>query len=221
MGILARSWGNVFGNMRKGAYYEFGVYEGATFIASWNIYLKYEEWLNSQHVSDEPWRREYAESYNYEKPEFYAFDTFEGMPVNDEDNPAFQKGNFSFPKDKFDEKCTKIGIRYRSFKGLFSDISDQIMVKLQPAAIINIDCDLYQSTKDALEKIKGKIQQGTIMLFDDYNCFEMRNDLGQRKALTEFLETNPQFEFEPWQAYLYSGQSFFCHVKTAGLPSKS
>ena len=33
--------------------------------------------------------------------------------------------------------------------------------------------------------------------------------MGERKALTEFLEENPGFAVEPWKAYSTFGQSFF------------
>lgn len=212
VGMLHRSWGLVFTNLLEGAYYEFGVYKGATFIDSWKEYFKFKEWAGSQINSSEHWRREMMKDYVNYKHEFYGFDTFSGMPDNKENNRTFAPGSFFATLEEVEKKCKSIGMRYRLFKGLFSNISDETLIHLQPAAIVNIDADLYSSALSALEKVRNKMQQGTILLMDDYHCFSSFNSQGERRALREFCEKYPKFKFEPWLPYHFTGQTFICHI---------
>jgi len=77
------------------------------------------------------------------------------------------------------------------------------------AAIINIDCDIYESTCDVLNISAPWIQVGSVLLFDDYNCYCADNHKGERKAFLEFQE-NTKFKFEKWFTYQYAGQAFLC-----------
>ena len=105
------------------------------------------------------------------------------------------------------------GERIRYIKGMFADIAKtKVMESLRPAVIVNLDCDLYGSTVDALEMIKPKMQQGTVMMMDDYNAFCAAPDKGQRRALKEFLEKYPAVEAESWFPYSHVGQAFILHV---------
>lgn len=212
VGMLHHCWGYAFTNLLKGAYYEFGVYQGSTLLESWKVYLNYRKWAESQLVSPEPWRRETMKGYIDYQHFFYGFDTFEGIPSNGEKNETFAKGTFLASLDAVKKKCLDKKMEVQLFKGLFSDIADESMADLQPAAIINIDSDLYASAKDALEKVRMKIQQGTILLLDDYNCFSADSAKGERRALKEFCAKYPQFRFEPWFVYSYVGQAFICHL---------
>jgi hypothetical protein len=212
IGALSRSWGYVFTNLLKGAYYEFGVYQGESLINSWQAYLEFKRWAASQINSGEAWRRNAIGDYDCYKHDFYGFDTFGGMPDNDEGSISFGKGTYFSLFEEVKTKCRKINMRFNLFKGTFSDLKEEDIKCLQPAAIVNIDSDLYCSARDALEKIKGKLQQGTILLMDDYNCFSSNNNEGERRALKEFCIKNPQYEFEPWIAYQYAGRAFICHI---------
>jgi hypothetical protein len=49
-----------------------------------------------------------------------------------------------------------------------------------------IDCDLKEPTKLALEFIKSSIQEGTIILFDDYAFFKGSKDKGEYGAFADF-----------------------------------
>lgn len=216
VGALHRAWGLVISNQMIGGYYEFGVYKGESFRDSYRMYLQFDKWMKSQSESQEMWRRK----INWDlKHSFYAFDTFEGMPENDENNDTFAKGSFLSSLDEVKSAGVKIGMRegdqIKYFKGKFSDIakerSDEIS-NLQPAAIVNIDSDLYSSAVDALEIITPKLQQGSVLMMDDYNCFSANRNKGERYALSEFLEKHSEIEVEKWFPYLYLGQSFIVHL---------
>ena len=212
IGMLNKCWGYIFTNQVKGAYYEFGIHGGESFINSWKAYQILRRWRKAQEASTEEWRRKSVGDYASYNHDFYGFDTFEGMPKNNEKSITFAPGTFISSLEEVDNRCTKAGMKFKLFKGLFAEINDDILRGLPPAAIINIDSDLYTSANDALKKIKDKFQQGTILLMDDYNCFNADNNKGERRALKEFSEKNKYIDFESWFSYQYVGQAFICHI---------
>ena len=85
-GALFKAWGHVITSQMEGGYYEFGIYKGSSFRESYRIYQGFSKWMESQSQSSEKWRR--MIKWNIEHY-FYAFDTFEGMPENTENNETF------------------------------------------------------------------------------------------------------------------------------------
>ncbi len=59
--------------------------------------------------------------------------------------------------------------------------------EMRRAAIVLIDCDLYESTRQVLRFIQSLLGDGTILMMDDWNCFDAADDRGQRRAVREFL----------------------------------
>ena len=212
-GTLHKSWGYIFSNHFRGDYVEFGVYKGDSFVSSILTYNKFYDWLKSQKNSDEEWRRTVAENSPLNiKPTFHCLDTFEGMPENNESFFQFQKGNFLGNLElvkKNINKANKHKLDIKYYKGLFSDTASQLNINLKGKriAIVNIDCDLESSTIDALEAIKDYIYIGTVLMFDDYNCFNADMKKGQRKAFEDFKK-NSSYIFEKLFSYHYLGQTF-------------
>ena len=99
---------------------------------------------------------------------------------------------------------------FELIKSFYSELSEDDLPS--KAVIIHIDVDIYQSAIESLRLCKNSIQQGTVLLFDDYNCFSAANDKGERRALKEFSEETG-ITFEPWFAYRNVGQVFLCHLK--------
>ena len=87
------------------------------------------------------------------------------------------------------------------------------------AALIHIDCDLYQSTKEVFTRLSAMdvFQDGCIILFDDYNCFKASPYAGERLAFREFLEGQGRFESTPFFTYGYNGAAFFLHEKQVNV----
>lgn len=151
---------------------------------------------------------------------FYAFDTFQGIPDNKEGNSVFAGGNFSCSLEVFSRLNQKRGIvegdTVRYFVGNFADVAEreaEIVAQLQPAAIVNIDCDLYASACAALKIVSSKLVQGSVLLVDDWNTFAANRDAGERKAMREFLGTHADVSVESWFPYEYTGQAFLVHKK--------
>jgi len=212
VGALQRAWSYVFASYLRGDYFEFGVYQGDSLVSSYLSYQYYLEWLaRRQGVSKST---EIDEFKNF-RPKFHAFDTFEGMPENGEGHEV-HRGSFSTSLSLVKNKCAEYGLvepQLKTYQGLFAenDLSISSGGAVIGASIVNIDCDLYFSAKDALNAIRPFLQQGTVLLFDDYNIFSASNSRGERRALKEWLEVNGDIDVEPWFAYGPGGQSFFCH----------
>ena len=206
-------WGYITTNQLKGDYIEFGTYEGNTFIESWHQWSYFQKWMISQIKSSENWRVDtFKDFYSY-KPKFIGIDSFEGIPQNEESQLYFAKGDFSASKDKVNNRCINEGLPVNQFELIESFYSDIPFGTLKnKAAVIHIDADIYQSAIEALNLCKDIIQQGTVILFDDYNCFSASNDKGERRALKEFSNQSGII-FENWFAYRNVGQAFICHLK--------
>lgn len=217
-GALFKAWGHVFSNQLRGAYYEFGVYRGDSFRAAFGAWKAFDEWQRGQLLAEERWRRRVADGYAGVPHPFYAFDTFSGMPDNDEGNPAFAAGNFGCSLGEFQRLNRGAGMpgepRVRCFRGTFSDTASReraAVAELEQAAIANIDCDLYASARDALALVGPKLRQGSVLLMDDWSHFGARRDAGSRKALAEFLEATPGLSVESWFSYEFVGRAFLVH----------
>jgi hypothetical protein len=213
-GALHRAWGHVYTNFLKGDYLEFGVYTGNTLIESYKNYLSFKNWIDHQMVSDEAWRREKAKHYVNHVSCFHALDSFEGMPENSEEHIMFANGGCKADCEIVKTRCANVGLKPPQLcvhKGVFSYTKENLYKSMgnKKAAIINIDCDLYESAKDVLAICESFIQIGTVLLFDDYNCFSADNNRGERKAFREFRESS-KLEFDSWFSFFYAGQAFLC-----------
>lgn len=154
-----------------GHYYEFGLYQGYTF---------YEAVKQSPGIHH------------------FGFDSFEGMPDNNEG------GGFGFQRFKVTYKRVLTNLLTRNaftytehlIKGYFSDsLTPKLQSELMhyKPAVVLIDCDIYESTVQVLQFLKPLLQNGTIVIFDDWHSFS--TDQGEQKALREFLVAQPQFTF--------------------------
>ncbi len=155
----------------EGHYYEFELYQGYTF---------------GQAVKLSPLIHH------------FGFDSFEGMPENNEG------GGFGYQRFKVTYKnvinnLLRIGAfthKEHLIKGYFSDsLTPALQAELIPfkAAVILIDCDIYESTLTVLDFITPLLQTGTIVIFDDWHSFGQ--DEGEQRALREFLAAHKNLTF--------------------------
>ena len=93
----------------------------------------------------------------------YGFDSFEGLPEAWGQHPA---GAYSVD-GRLPEVRPNVDLR----PGWFDDTLPAFAAQ-RPAgetvALINVDCDLYSSTKTALDALADRIADGTILVFDEY-----------------------------------------------------
>lgn len=121
----------------------------------------------------------------------YLFDSFEGLPkqVIREDCD----GTIRPQTVKFDNTSPELVEKYiggndsiKVLKGIFPDTAKDLTS--EQFALVHIDADLYQSTKDALEFFYPRMVAGGALLIHDYN----HNWEGVTKAVDEFCQTIPE-----------------------------
>lgn len=191
----------------EGDIFEFGVYTGRSLALLSHFHEKSKE---SIHTVDF-------------KRKIIGFDSFEGLPDSD-NHPRWKKNMFGtnhsyHPICKKGEKVTSDIIMklFESYNlprpnieiGCFSDtISKTIPFKYTKAALVHIDCDLYISTKSVLEGITPLLQEGTLLLFDDWFNFKGNKDKGEQKAFYEYFKNQNKWSYVEYQTYATFGKSF-------------
>jgi hypothetical protein len=163
----------------------------------------------------------------------HLFDSFEGLPdyTSEIDRNSYEIGGRDIWSDKMkfpDEFLQQFGqehqwhIRDRLseiirperilvHKGFYAEtLKRPLNIK---ASVVHIDCDLYQSTAEVLWGVYGMdaLQDGTVMLFDDWNCNRANPNYGERRAWREFLAGQQRFSSTFWYSYGYNGAAFILH----------
>jgi hypothetical protein len=145
-------------------------------------------------------------AWKYFKPlgwTYLAFDSFQGFPeiaAIDRLEP-FEKGKAAMTEADFIQTVRRAGMParlLRTFPGFYRDTLTPALAQSLPdkAAVIYVDCDLYESTRDVLSFIPKFLQVGTVIAFDDWDCYWSDPERGERRAWREFLNTNPCAHFE-------------------------
>jgi O-methyltransferase len=135
---------------------------------------------------------------------YVGFDSFEGLPdIGEIDRQEiWEKGKLKTGEEDFRRICVEHGIpeeQLITIRGFYDDsLTDKLASRLLPrlAAVIYIDSDLYESAVPVLRFVRQFLQRGTIIVFDDWNCFGADPDRGERRAFREFCEANPELRFE-------------------------
>ncbi|NYH80162.1 hypothetical protein FHR84_003511 [Actinopolyspora biskrensis] len=84
-------------------------------------------------------------------------------------------------------------------------------------ALVHLDCDLYASTKLVLDHLvsRGALQDGSVIMCDDYNCNRARDDFGERRAMQEtFACSESLYSCTEFFSYGWHGRAFFVHEKS-------
>lgn len=185
----------------RGHYLEFGVGAGRSAVAAVRAH-----------------RRDNPESV----PRFFLFDSFEGLPTlegRDADSNQFEKGQFAFGVEAVAEKLRQHGVDDAEIvlvPGYFDDTLptfDKSSFEGLGAAVVHVDVDLYGSARTVLGWVTPLLQQGTVILFDDWNTFTARNTHGERAAVREWLAEHPEIELESYVKYGWHGEAFLVHLE--------
>jgi hypothetical protein len=163
----------------SGYYMEFGCHSGTTMKMAWTHF----RWL-----------------FDFR---YVAFDSFEGLPkISEIDRMAiWQEGRLKTEEEDFVRVVTQSGMpreKLRTVKGFYNDsLTPACAERLLPtkAAVIYVDCDLYESAVPVLEFCVEFLQPGTLLVFDDWNCFYGDPMKGERRAFREFCEAHPGLRF--------------------------
>jgi O-methyltransferase len=171
-----------------GDYHEFGVLSGRTYVEAWHAVRRFG--LDAR---------------------LHAYDSFAGLPEVrgvDTDGP-FHTGQFCAARTAFEQCLLSNSVpsgRVTLTEGFF----DQTLPSAprHPAAVVFIDCDLYESPAPVLDYLTDVLVDGAVVMFDDWFCFRGRADRGQQRACGEWLESNPRISMVPYRDFHWGGKSF-------------
>ena len=207
--ILNVAFKFVYGTRMIGDYFEFGCFTGRTFRMAYRS-------------SRRPYRRPNS---RFEKPvHLWAFDSFEGFPepLPMDHFPGWEKGTSRMSLEEFHAILARTKIPrqdYTAIKGFYQETltaERQQRMSGVKAAVVFVDCDFYESTKQVLEFLIPFFQQGTVICFDDYYVYKGSQQKGQCLAITEFLASHPQCQFLDYYRFGWHGRSFIVHVSDTG-----
>ena len=178
----------------EGAYFEFGVFEGTSLLAAAELHRR----LNFTVVRN-----------------YYGFDSFdEGFKYfsSEDAHPFFKAGDFSSSYEKTLKRFRKHQ-NVKLIKGFFEhSLSDSPATEISDkCAIAFIDCDLKSPASVALEYLVPRLQEGSVLIVDDYFAYKGKPTLGTCGAVNDFLERNDRIKLRPFNSYGHGGQSFIVY----------
>lgn len=201
-------------NYVAGDYLEFGCWKGDSFIRAYH-YLnemrrQHTNWLTRHTTHSSQYGKETSDFGTWKdwQTRFFAFDSFEGLPASAQGDlhEGWAEGSYACSEEQFKKNIASEGVNLKdvtTVKGFYDKTltpDAKARLGLRRAAIVNIDCDLYESTIVVLDFITDLVRQGTILVFDDWFCYQGRPDCGEQQACREWLARNPQLELiEYWR----------------------
>ncbi|HEB78709.1 MAG TPA: tetratricopeptide repeat protein [Methylothermaceae bacterium] len=126
----------------------------------------------------------------------HGFDSFEGLPegwfvgegkaVSLEEGGAYSTGG----------RIPDTPANTRLHRGWFQDsLPPFLEANPGPAAFINIDCDLYSSTRMVFKHLAERIGPGAVIVFDEYFCYPRWRE-HEYRAFQEFIaQTGLKYEY--------------------------
>jgi len=186
-----------------GDYLEFGVFRGESFVQAYHaIRNTFENRIAMTYNASAVDRQERQRLLD--EIRFFAFDSFEGLPPLegvDQLGDDFSAGQYACGLDEFRNNLATRGVNLDKVicvPGWFNEscVSETIeRYGMRQASVIWIDCDLYHSAKSVLEFVTPLLQDGTVIIFDDWFAFRGNPLLGEQKAFHEWKQTVEGFEF--------------------------
>lgn len=167
----------------NGHYLEFGTFWGRSFFPA---YFRFRHWLRGN---------------------FYAFDSFQGLPKPQEletitTGGDFREHTYNFGYSSFMALADLLALepeRLKVVPGFYSETlvgHDPKEYGLEPksVSVCVIDCDLYESTTQVLEFITPLLETGSLLYFDDWRLCRASREVGERAAALHWLKAHPNFE---------------------------
>ena len=187
---------------RPGAFLEFGTYRGDSTLAFYRALRYY-----------------FYGAIPRDAYHFYLFDSFLGLPKSDDprdshinwEEKVFDVGGVEHFKKEIVRRGLPID-RFTCVPGFYKEsLSSFSLPPGTKAAIVNIDCDYYSSTKLALNFLKPYLQNFTLIHFDDVHAFAGNPYKGQVAAINEFNHENHNINIQPCPYFygFYKGKMYW------------
>ena len=148
------------------------------------------------------------DTWHGNRPRFVTFDSFSGLPDGDdvERHLDYSEGAYACTERQFINNVKQGGVNIDDVRTVASYYDDTLTVEtktrlnLRKAAIVIILCDLYESTVPVLDFITDLVDQGTIIIFDDWYHFKGSRNHGEQRTCYEWLRKNPHIDLVKfWQ----------------------
>ena len=152
-----------------------------------------------------------------------GFDSFDGLPPSTEEHAQWRDGAcrtnhawhpFVEPGVRVTPEITKNLFAACELAepelhvGLFDNtVPPVVPSRYSSIAVAHIDCDLYESAKSALDAMAPALQDGTVLLFDDWFHYRANPRRGEARAFREFLSEHPE-----WESVHYRTYATFCNA---------
>ena len=136
----------------------------------------------------------------------HGFDTFQGLPIdwvvnNDGRREVEAAGSYS-THGSLPEAPENVQYHVGTFEDTLPNFCNAYN---GPVSFMNIDCDLYESTRTVFTYLRDQIHPGAVIVFDEYFCLPGWRD-HEYKAFQEFLQEKG-FGYEYLAFNLFSGQA--------------
>ena len=207
-------------------FFEFGVWWGNTLIRTYHSWTAaYETALASWSGEMDPRQRALAE-VGPDRIRLYGFDSFEGLPPLEtgDEGGFFKEAQFSAGLVPVRQNLEANGVppgAVTLVAGWYQDLAgDEVdRTEAATASIIHVDCDLYSSTRDALRFATDFLDDGTVVIFDDWNHYRGHPERGERRAFREWSEKLDGWSFDPFRTEGPFRQSFIASKLDEPLPA--
>jgi len=114
------------------------------------------------------------------------FDTFEGIPMQGENDPHpvgdFNDNPFEVVKEYFSDSENVIVT-----KGVFPNSAEEVIHENEKFCFVHLDADQYESTLNSLEFFYPKMVKGGIIVCDDWNWLN-----GATMAIMKFFSSKEE-----------------------------
>lgn len=187
-----------------GDYLEFGVYNGTSLMTMQKV----------------------LQAAGNQRSRLIGFDSFEGLPAiaaTDCDG-HWRPGQYSCSLEFTRRVLEQEGVDWERvilIKGYFdatltAALRDERSIR--QASLIMVDCDLYQSAREALAFCTPLIKDRAVLFFDDWYPLADRG-MGEKAAFDEWLVANPLFAAQELWNFKPYGKTFL--VRSAGSTSQT
>ena len=154
---------------------------------------------------------------------FFAFDSFQGLPeegLAEAGHSAYTPGALCTPLPAFWEIINAHGLsldKVRAFPGFYNEsltpqLSDGLLSQGARAALVNVDCDIYESAVPVFQFLEPFLQVGTVVYLDDmFAAYRGAPNKGVHQAFLEF-QARSSFSFEVYKPSLGTfGRAFVAY----------
>jgi len=181
----------------EGDYLEFGTYEGTSLIAAFESDKKFR-------TAGTPPRT------------FWGFDSFEGFKYFDSQDrhPFFKEGEFASGYEQTQRRIAKHfkdRAKWQLVKGYFEDTLQHKTAsefEIDKISVALIDCDLGTPALLALNFMAPALQNGTILILDDFFAYGGSQKSGVAGAFLQFQRQHQHLVFRRILDYGHGGQGF-------------